>query len=98
MPYYDPLIEPQKLGRHCFWANFPIQEPDEDIETVGITDIENSDEKRMAKQLGFEFEKLPNPEGYGRFKVLKNCITPKIGKVLLESALESDETIRITKE
>ena len=22
IPYYEPLIEPQKLGRHCFWSNF----------------------------------------------------------------------------
>jgi len=87
MPYYEPLIEPQELGRHAFWSNFNIQEPDEHIETVAITDIQNSDERQMAKQLGFEFEKLPNPPDYGRFKVLKNCITPEIGKVILESAL-----------
>jgi len=87
MPYYDPLIEPQELGRHAFWSNFEIKEPVEDIETVAITDVQNSDERKMAKQLGFEFEKLPDPPDYGRFKVLKNCITPGIGKVILESAL-----------
>ena len=24
VPYYEPLIEPQKLGRHLFWSNFEI--------------------------------------------------------------------------
>ena len=23
-PYYEPLIKPQRIGRHCFWANFVI--------------------------------------------------------------------------
>lgn len=23
-PYYEPLIKPQNIGRHCFWANFKI--------------------------------------------------------------------------
>ena len=23
-PYYEPLIEPQESGRHCFWSNFHI--------------------------------------------------------------------------
>jgi len=96
MPYYDPLIEPQTLGRHCFWANFPIQEPDGSINGVAIKKLTETDQKQQAKQLGFEFEKLPNPEGYGRQKVLNNCITPKIGKVILKSALESDEDQRVT--
>ncbi|AFH22484.1 hypothetical protein OSG_eHP27_00160 [environmental Halophage eHP-27] len=98
MPYYNPLIEPQKLGRHCFWANFPIQSPEEEIEGVGITDVENADQEQMAQQLGFDFDKLPNPQNYGRFKVLKNCITPEIGKVLLESALDTDKTLQVTNQ
>ena len=96
MPYYEPLIEPQEFGRHCFWANFDIQEPDEEIQTVAVKELAKTDQRAQAKQLGFEFEKLPDPEGYGRHKVLNNCITPKIGKVILESALNTDEEIRRT--
>jgi len=96
MPYYNPLIEPQKLGRHCFWANFPIQSPEEEIEGVAIKELAQTNQEQQAKQLGFEFEKLPDPEGYGRHKVLNNCITPEIGKVLLESALKTDEELQVT--
>ena len=24
VPYYEPLIKPQQIGRHCFWSNFHI--------------------------------------------------------------------------
>lgn len=24
-PYYEPLIEPQFLGRHCFWSNLKFE-------------------------------------------------------------------------
>src|SRR3990167_2545922 len=26
IPYYEPLIKPQKIGRHCFWSNIQIPE------------------------------------------------------------------------
>ena len=91
MPYYDPLIEPQEFGRHCFWSNFTINEPEEEIDTVKVKELAQTDQRQQAKQLGFEYEKLPDPEGYGRHKVLNNCITPEIGKVVLESALESED-------
>ena len=35
--YYDPLIKPQQVGRHFFWANFKItkiQQPKDDIGTM----------------------------------------------------------------
>lgn len=35
--YYDPLIKPQKIGRHYLWANFkitPIEQPKNDIGTM----------------------------------------------------------------
>jgi len=34
IPYYKPLINPQIIGRHCFWANFNIpiiSQPKDDI-------------------------------------------------------------------
>lgn len=37
IPYYKPLIEPQIIGRHCFWANFKIpkiKQPKDDIGTM----------------------------------------------------------------
>jgi len=70
-----------------FWTNFEIEAPDEKIETVKVKELSQTDQRKQAKQLGFEFDKLPDPDGYGRHKVLNNTITPKIGKVILESAL-----------
>tara|TARA_R110002020_G_scaffold321901_2_gene537764 strand:+ start:3462 stop:4055 length:594 start_codon:yes stop_codon:yes gene_type:complete len=37
IPYYEPLIPAQKIGRHLFWANFnirPIKQPKDDVGTM----------------------------------------------------------------
>jgi DNA (cytosine-5)-methyltransferase 1 len=37
IPYYEPLIPAQKVGRHLFWSNFyikPIKQPKDDIGTM----------------------------------------------------------------
>ena len=34
IPYYEPLIKPKIIGRHCFWSNFnisKIKQPKDDI-------------------------------------------------------------------
>ena len=28
IPYYKPLIEPQKIGRHLFWSNIKLEKPE----------------------------------------------------------------------
>lgn len=33
--YYDPLIKPQEIGRHYFWANFMIPKIKQDNDTIG---------------------------------------------------------------
>lgn len=51
--YYDPLIKPQKAGRHYFWANFVIpKEKDEknQIGRFGPTKKGRTDEKDTLKR------------------------------------------------
>ncbi len=72
-PYYKPLIQPTaKIGRHLFWASFPIA-------AIGFedADIQGGTRGDWQELHGF------NIEGY-QFnqrtdKILRNCVNPELG-------------------
>lgn len=75
IPWYEPLIEPQKLGRHLFWANFKI--PNKKFEARGSFDNTNE----LANKLGFN---INNWKNVNKKLLLRNCVEPEIGKYILE--------------
>ena len=75
-PYYEPLIKAQQLQRHLFWSNFEIPDkafPKDIIRTAQIPDLQ--------KIHGFDLKdyKLKNKR-----QVLRNCVSPELGKYILE--------------
>ena len=74
-PWYEPLIEPQKLGRHCFWANFPI--PNKRFETRGSFD----NGKELAEKLGYD---TSNWTGVNKRLLLRNCVEPEVSAYIME--------------
>ncbi|MDQ8013394.1 MAG: DNA cytosine methyltransferase [Flavobacterium nitrogenifigens] len=79
-PYYGPLIEPEiVLQRHLFWSNFQIpnadMQPKIKIRSAQIPDLEQA--------FGFSLRefKIKNKR-----QVLRNCVDPKLGLHILESA------------
>lgn len=83
-PYYEPLVEPQIVNRHYFWANFnipPIELPTTDIRSRNkISELEEF--------LGFDLSsyKLPNKR-----QVLRNCVSPCLGLHVFEAAQRSSQ-------
>lgn len=45
--YYEPLIIPQKVGRHYFWANFFIRDIKIDYVQIGTMNRQASSQKRL---------------------------------------------------
>lgn len=91
-PYYEPLIQPQTSGRHCFWANFQIprlinrvkiSRMSGDKDKLGET--QGSIRKIELSKLGFDLEKYKFLE---KDKLLRNCVDPLIGKAILDKVLE----------
>ena len=90
--YYNPLITPQVSGRHYFWSNFKI--PKLKVEKqIGRMNGKKSDlgGKTQAQvrtnnldKLGFDLSKYSFPD---KDKLLRNCVSPDVGKAILESAL-----------
>ena len=83
--YYEPLIEPQNVARHYFWSDFDIPN---DVEIPEL-DIQGQPE-RYEKMYDYDLSDYTFSSDYPKVKVLRNCVHPKLGKHILESAINSD--------
>jgi DNA (cytosine-5)-methyltransferase 1 len=77
--YYDPLIQPQKIGRHYIWANYPIQDFD--------SDVANIRSKNKISDFDIDLSKYHVPN---KRQILRNCVNPDLGLHILNSAQKFD--------
>jgi DNA (cytosine-5)-methyltransferase 1 len=97
--YYDPLIEPQKQGRHYYWSDVNI--PAVETPTLRKRGSENRDSapdvgsafdyERHQKVLGFDLSSYGVSQSK-KEKMLKNCVQPEQGKAILESVIDSADS------
>lgn len=84
VPYYEPLITPQKLGRHLFWSNLEL--PNKKFEPRGSFDNTNE----LALKLGYD---ISNWKNVNKKLLLRNCVEPEISEYIyskLEDQLIKD--------
>jgi len=81
--YYEPLIHPQKIGRHFMWSNIKLTS----IEVPKIKDMTKAKRQELVKYLGLDYEgNIYLNGGHDPLKVLRNCVHPKIGNHILNLA------------
>lgn len=85
IPWYEPLIEPQILGRHCFWSNFKIPK----IKFKARGSFDNTEE--LAEKLGYN---ILNWKNVNKKLLLRNCVEPEVGEYILNCLLELLEEIK----
>tara|TARA_R110000824_G_scaffold401120_1_gene610762 strand:- start:31 stop:654 length:624 start_codon:yes stop_codon:yes gene_type:complete len=81
VPYYKPLIDAQKIGRHLFWANFLILA--EDVKRPsGFINKSNTEGKRALQDwLGIHFKENIYYDGnHCPAQILRNCVHPHLGE------------------
>jgi len=83
-PYYEPLIKPQEVDRHVFWANFAIPniKIGETVRNDGGQGIRVKMKDRgiiVTDWKGFNGDKRP---------ILKNCVYPKLGLHVFDAAFK----------
>ncbi len=94
-PYYKPLIEPQILGRHCFWANFKIQDRKIDYVQIGTFNRQaskNAQRKAIIREA--QIPELTDLHGLNlmgiklknKRQILRNCVLPEIGLHIFKQA------------
>lgn len=86
--YYEPLIAPQKSGRHYFWANFKIR----NIQTEHLS-IKNKPEITVQDRMDMANIYIQNWHNYkgDKHKLLKNCVDAELGLHILNDVLEITE-------
>jgi len=77
-PYYKPLIEPSfRIDRHLYWSStFLLTAQFNDFYTKDCDNV-----SAMEKKYGFNLSKYTKVD---KRKVLRNCVTPEIGKYILD--------------
>lgn len=98
IPYYEPLIPAQQYHRHLFWCNFKIITTDKGNPPKQIENIiaQNTKDKRKWANSFIRTVKVSQPHfGFDLSKiklktrkaqVLRNCVDPEIGLMILEQA------------
>ena len=77
--YYNPLIKPQEIGKHYFWANFKINKQP-------IRCRENDSGVHALQELkGFDLAKYHLDS---KIKILRNCVEPELGKHIFDCAFK----------
>ena len=96
--YYKPLIKPQIIGRHYFWANFDIKQKKIDYVDIGTMNREASKgSQRKAIIREAQIPELIDLHGLKDFKlknkrqVLRNCVLPKIGIHIFKCAFKDKQ-------
>jgi len=87
-PFYEPLIKPQRSGRHLFWSSFNISNLE--IDTPSIHDYKVA---KMEEAYGFDLSEYSFSENR-KDKVLKNCVHPDLGLHVLKSRSEKQSTLQ----
>ncbi|MFB6294208.1 MAG: DNA cytosine methyltransferase [Candidatus Nanohaloarchaea archaeon] len=87
-PYYDPLIKPQRCGRHRIWANFPV--PDMEVpRNFEFSSGDNADREALEEWLGIKLEEnIYVRDSHDPGQVLRNAVHPKIGEAILKAAMK----------
>lgn len=78
VPYYEPMMNPQKRNRHLYWANFDIPELTKHSDNIRGNQIAD-----LESLYGYDLSKyrLPNKR-----QVLRNCVAPITGREILDAA------------
>lgn len=97
--YYSPLIKPQEIQSHYFWANFII--PD-----TGLVRKKVRNDKGMTLQVKMEQQDFLIKDFYGyrgdKRTLLNNCIEPRLGLHIFNCAFKyndiANKRINVTPE
>lgn len=86
IPYYEPLIQGQKRGRHLYWTNFNLPSEIDRPEAKGIMCGQTTNEfQKLCEFHQYDFSKYKGKQS--KIKMARNLVDYEVGKIILETAL-----------
>ena len=86
IPYYEPLIQAKKRGRHLYWTNFNLPNHiGERKEGQGIISKAKNEVEALCKFHNYDFRKYKGKQP--TTKIARNLVDYEVGKTILETAL-----------
>ena len=83
IPYYEPLIQAKKRGRHLYWTNFYLPN---NINERKVSIMEGKDEvTKWCKFHNYNFRKYKGKQRLD--KIARNLVDYEAGKTILETAI-----------
>ena len=86
IPYYEPLIQGQKRGRHLYWTNFLLPNDIAERSMKGIMCGQSNDEfNKLCKFHEYDFNKYKGKQS--KTKMARNLVDFEVGKTILDTAM-----------
>ena len=90
VPYYTPLIDGKKMGRHMFWANFDFEDFDVPRPAGFINKCNLAGKQALMDWLGIHYyENIYYGNNHCPAQILRNCVHPDLGLHIFNSAKEN---------
>jgi len=86
-PWYEPLIDAQKVHRHLFWSNFHI--PDIELPSDSIR-WEGDNKEKFRNKTGFDLRPFEF-ENTRKDQTRNNTMNPELGKHVFEAATKNQQ-------
>ena len=90
VPYYKPLIEAKKIGRHLFWSNCDFEA--DDVKRPGnfINMANLAGKKALMDWLDIHYdENIYYGGNHCPAQILRNCVHPKLGLQIYDNLVGS---------
>lgn len=85
IPYYEPLIQAQKRGRHLYWSSFKLPNNLNERDGKGIISVTGDEVKKLCVFHEYDFNKYKGTQR--RDKIARNLVDYEAGRTIFETAL-----------
>jgi DNA (cytosine-5)-methyltransferase 1 len=83
IPYYQPMLNPKKRGRHLYWTNFNLPS---DLGDRSAKVCQGKDElNRLCEFHKFDFNRYEGEQN--KVKIARNLVDYEVGKTILDTAM-----------
>jgi DNA (cytosine-5)-methyltransferase 1 len=85
IPYYEPLIQAQKRGRHLYWTNYILPNDINERKLEGILCEMRDEVTKLSKFHEYDFRKYKGEQPVS--KMARNLVDYEAGRTIFETAL-----------